>query len=108
MNRRLYSVLWQSQLVAAIVSLLVAHMPLSAQVSLGSGGIEGVVKDPSGAAVPNAQVEVKNVNTGISRTAATGPTGRYVFLSLPVGEYEVKASASGFRTTVRSEVTLVI
>jgi hypothetical protein len=82
--------------------------PAPAQVSLGAGSIEGTVKDPSGAGVANAQVEVKNVNTGVARSAATDVAGRYVFLSLPVGEYEVKANAQGFRTTVRSGVTLVI
>lgn len=79
-----------------------------AQVSLGTGSIEGVVRDPSAGAVPNAQIEVKNTGTGIVRSGVTDNTGRYVFLSLAIGNYEVKATASGFRPTVRSGVTLVI
>jgi len=90
------------------VLLGLARQPLAAQVSLGAGSIEGFVKDSSGAVVPNAKVDVKNVNTGVSRSATTDLTGRYDFLSLPVGEYEVRANGSGFRTTVRSGITLVI
>ena len=75
---------------------------------MGAGSIEGFVRDSSGAVVPNAKVDVKNVNTGVSRSATTDLTGRYDFLSLPVGEYEVRANGSGFRTTVRSGITLVI
>ena len=107
MNRRLCLFLWRV-LGAAIVLLGMMRQPLAAQVSIGAGAIEGTVKDPSGASVVNAQVEVKNVNTGVSRSAVTDTAGRYVVLSLPVGDYEVRANAPGFRTTVRSEVTLVI
>jgi len=108
MNRRCAVLLWKSPLLAIIALLGSARQPLAGQVSSGASSIEGVVNDPSGAAVANAQVEVKNVNTGVSRSAVTDPGGRYVFLSLPVGEYEVRANASGFRTTVRSGVTLAI
>ncbi len=79
-----------------------------AQVSLGTGRIEGTVQDSSGALVPNAQIEVRNTNTGVTRSAVSDPSGRYAVLSLQVGEYEVKASASGFRTTVQTGITLVI
>jgi hypothetical protein len=82
--------------------------PVFSQVSLGTGAIEGFIQDASGAAVPGAQVEVRNVGTGLTRAGSTDMTGRYTMLSLPVGEYEIKATANGFRTTVRSGITLVI
>src|SRR2546428_463919 len=88
--------------------VLALGVPAEAQVSLGAGAIEGNVRDASGAAVPNAAVEAKNIATGVTRATKTDPTGRYTFLSLPVGEYEVKAEATGLRTTVRSGVVLQI
>ncbi len=95
-------------LIAALLLVIQSLSPVMAQVSLGAGTIEGTVQDSTGAAVPNAPIEAKNINTGVTRTAKTDNTGRYTFLSLPVGEYEVKAEASGFRTTVKTGVTLVI
>jgi len=80
----------------------------SAQISLGAGAIEGTVKDSSGGLVANAQITAKNVSTGVTRAAVTDSTGRYTFVSLPVGDYEVRAEAAGFRTTVRSGITLLI
>jgi len=101
-----------ASLVLCHISILAAIpasiMPLGAQVSLGTGKIEGTVRDPSGAVVPNAQIEVRNTNTGVARTISADPAGRYSVLSLPVGDYEVRANAPGFRTTVQSGITLVI
>lgn len=79
-----------------------------ALAQLTTGTISGTVSDPSGAAVPGATVTVKNVDTGISRTTTTGPTGRYEAPNLPVGHYEVTATASGFRTSVRSGIELTV
>src|SRR5262245_40939777 len=91
-----------------LVAFVVLVLPLAAQVSLGTGSIEGVVTDASGAVVNSARIEVKNVGTGVARSTETDSTGRYALLSLPIGDYEVRAEASGFRPTVRSGITLVI
>lgn len=88
--------------------ILTVVTPAVAQVSLGTGRIEGTVRDSSGAVVPNAQIEVKNTNTGVTRSTVSDTAGRYAVLSLQVGEYEVKGSAQGFRTTVQTGITLVI
>src|SRR5687768_6602170 len=88
--------------------LLVLAGAAGAQISLGTGRIEGTVQDSSGAVVPDAAIEVKNANTGLTRSAASDNSGRYAVLSLPVGEYEVKAAAKGFRTVVQTGITLVI
>src|SRR5689334_12137954 len=90
-----------------ICALILAAQTM-AQTSLGAGAIEGNVRDSSGGAIANASMEVKSVATGATRSTFTDPSGRYTFLSLPVGEYEVKAEARGFRTTVRSGLTLQI
>jgi len=64
------------------------------------GNLSGVVKDPSGAAVPKAEVEIKDEGTGILRTATANDNGYYVVPSLPAGRYTVTAAPQGFKRTV--------
>jgi hypothetical protein len=68
------------------------------------GNLSGTVRDPSGAAVPKADVEVKDERTGASRTAHANDDGHYVVPSLPAGLYTVSTSPQGFKTTVASGV----
>jgi hypothetical protein len=61
------------------------------------GGISGVVKDPNGALVADAQVEIVNKETGITeRTVQTSSDGVFTATLLPVGIYRVVVTASGF------------
>src|SRR5579872_879264 len=66
-----------------------------------AGSIFGVVRDPSGAAVPAASVKVLSISTGLSRTIATSLTGDYGVPILPAGKYEVSVEAVGFERMVR-------
>ena len=63
-----------------------------------SGDISGTVLDASGAAVPNAQVTVTNLDNGLQKTATTDPSGNFRVALLPPGRYKVSAGASGFST----------
>ncbi len=92
----------------AVLLLLSFAFAALGQVSTGAGKIEGLVRDASGAVVAGAQIEVKNTNTGTVRNSVSDSAGRYSVLSLPIGEYEVKASASGFRTLVQTGIALAI
>ncbi len=49
-----------------------------------SGTISGTVKDPSGAAVPNAIVEIQYVVSGFDRTAKTDNQGGFSFFKRSV------------------------
>jgi Carboxypeptidase regulatory-like domain len=64
-----------------------------------SSNIQGVVSDPSGAAINGASIELRNVDTGVSAVTKTTETGNYRFSSLPPGNYVVSAEANGFRKT---------
>ena len=61
-----------------------------------TAALTGVVTDPNGAVIPNANVTATNKATNFSRTATTNGEGDYTISSLPVGEYRVKASYPGF------------
>jgi hypothetical protein len=73
-----------------------------------SASIKGVVTDPSGAPVPAATVKAKNLETGAIRSSITDDAGRYLVLSLPVGEYEVRITKPGFQDAIRSGINLVV
>ncbi|HVO79502.1 MAG TPA: TonB-dependent receptor [Terriglobales bacterium] len=62
--------------------------------------------DPSGAVIPGAQVTVLNVDTNVGRAIATDRTGTYSFRGLPVGTYEMRAEAKGFKLYRRTGIVL--
>src|SRR5438034_2870331 len=73
-----------------------------------TGTIFGIATDASGAVVPRVSVSVKNVETGASRKTFTGESGEYRVTFLPVGNYQVTAELSGFKTMVRSGLKLEV
>jgi hypothetical protein len=85
---------------------LILSGPVYAQVTTGT--ILGVVQDSSGAVIPGVSVTVKNLNTGIARTATTDEGGRYTIPDLTIGSYEVEGQLAGFQTEVRSGITLTV
>ena len=72
------------------------------------GAISGKVTDTSGAVVPGATVEIKNVDTGFVRTATTNAQGDYRAPELPLGAYQVEASFAGFQKVMRSGIQLTM
>ena len=65
-----------------------------AQSDLGS--IQGYVKDPSGASVPNAKITLRN-QSGLERQATTNESGYYIITSIPPGLYTATVEAAGFK-----------
>ena len=70
------------------------------------GGINGAVKDASGASVANATVIATQTETGQSRTTTTSGAGDFLFQDLALGTYAVSVSLPGF-STVRYERIVV-
>ena len=63
--------------------------------------LTGTVKDSSGAVIPNAQVAITDVATGVTRTVVAGSAGLYTAPNLLPGTYEVRVTATGFSTPCR-------
>src|SRR5919202_1277639 len=80
----------------------------SAQTQITTGTVQGTVEDEHGAVVPGATVEVRNVETNLTRTLTTDDGGRFVFLQLPPGRYTLTASKQGFATLKQEEFTLTV
>src|SRR3972149_6813858 len=70
--------------------------------------ILGIVKDASGAVVPDTALTARSVDTGQTRTAVNAADGSYRLPALAVGAYEIRAEHAGFQTAVRSGLTLTI
>ena len=91
---------------AAMVLLLGLLVPASNLAQVDMGSISGVIRDPSGAGIPNAKVVLTNEDTNISASTTAGSEGRYTFSPVKAGRYSVSASATGFRTVKQNNVTL--
>lgn len=85
--------------IVAVLSSLFA-VALRAQVG-NSGSIEGVIKDPSGAAVANAKVEISYVVSGFHREITTATDGSFRFTNIPFNTYHAIVTASGFANFVQ-------
>jgi hypothetical protein len=93
------------------ISVLLALFILISGVcsaQLTTSTIVGTVTDASGAAVPNAQVTAVNTATNLLRTAQTSDQGEYRIEFLPVGNYRVEVTASGFEKSAHNDVVLQV
>ena len=82
-------------LVFTVLGLLVGTMWAQG----GTGELTGLVTDPSGAVVANAQVNLTNTATGEKRTTVTTAAGTYRFPALPVvGTYTLDTAPKGFKS----------
>jgi hypothetical protein len=70
--------------------------------------LTGTVLDTSGAPIAGAQIAIRNLNTGISRTVSTDSAGLFSAPNLEPSTYQVSASAPGFSTVVQSGVKLTV
>ena len=80
-----------------LVMLSATTLHLAAQTF--RGGIAGTVQDSSGAAVPNAKISLLGTETGFKRETVTTSSGDYSFQDLPLGDYTVTVTYTGFQSS---------
>ena len=95
-------------LAYSLIFLLVVCAPQAYGQGSTTGAILGIVRDPSGAAVPGAKVTVTNVTAGWKLEAQTSQSGVYDFEALLANGtlYNVTVTAQGFKTFLSSGVLL--
>jgi len=87
-------------------ALLLCAVPGQAQ-SVSDGAITGTITEASGAVLPGAALTITSpALVSGERTAVSGAEGRFVFLSLPPGTYELKASLQGFKSYAESGIVV--
>lgn len=91
---------WSVVLCGTVLSVLLVVQAANSQ-TLVSGGITGVVTDPSGAVVSDATVELKSVATAATQSTKTSAAGAYRFSLLLPGRYVITVSHAGFQTMDR-------
>ena len=90
----------------ALLALLAAFFP-GAKLHAQTGTITGTVVDPTGAAIPGAQVQIINQSTGdVTREATTDAGGTFRALNVTAATYRIKVTAPGMEALDRSGVVL--
>src|SRR5215510_12426385 len=69
-------------------------------------GIRGIIRDPSGAVIPNATIKLVDNSTGVEYATVSSSDGGFLFPNLQFGAYKLTAAAAGFQTTVIAAITV--
>ncbi len=89
------------------IALCFSAAPAFGQAVAG-GSVAGVVTDPTGGVVANANVTMIETEKRVTHTAVTDATGHYVFSELPVGPYRLDVKAAGFKEYVQTGIELEV
>lgn len=106
MDRELRLIL--RKIMHLLTALCVASFFIGGLSAQGTGVILGTITDSTGAALPGAEVQVRNVGTGQTYDILADEQGRYLVPALPIGAYEVSAVLPGFSRSVRTGLTLTV
>lgn len=86
--------------------LIVCASAAVAQTALGT--ITGTVVDPTGAPIPNVEITARATATSLTFSAKSNDSGVYVIPSVPIGEFTVVATATGFKQVQRTGVNVEV
>jgi len=96
LSRRFVLLLFLGLLLVLLIS------SLSIAQTTTSGGLTGVVTDPSGAVVPDAEVGITNTSKGTNQSLKTDRGGAYQFSFLAPARYMLTVAHAGFQTEKRA------
>ncbi|MBS1841993.1 MAG: carboxypeptidase regulatory-like domain-containing protein [Acidobacteria bacterium] len=88
---------WSVAIAGMFIALLLLLTPVASYSQSYAGSVRGTVTDPSGAAVPGAQVTLRDIGTNALLTATTTDLGVYSFPVVNVGSYELRIKATNFK-----------
>ncbi len=97
-----------SHVMLVVLFLICGATAVTSWAQLPTATILGIVRDNSGAVVPQASLTARNEETGQTRTATSAADGSYRFSALPVGRYAVRVEHPGFNTGIRAGLTLTV
>jgi len=91
--------------ISLFVFLLALCIPVLAQSN--NGSLSGTVSDENQAVISGATVTIRNTDTGLTRTSVTGTDGRFNFVNITIGGYEVTVTAANFSKYVQTGIVLL-
>src|SRR4051794_22405087 len=86
--------------------LLISLLPAELGAQMGTATLSGIVTDPSGSAIPSAQVTLQSATEKASRQTITDVAGQYVIPAITPGNYELIVKAGGFQSQTLTGIVL--
>src|SRR4051812_5573934 len=97
--------MFRNTLITAVCVLAISQ---TAPAQTTTASMLGVVRDNSGAVIPQVEIVAQNTATSFNRSTLSDETGAYLITTPPVGKYILTAVKSGFSKNVQSGITLVV
>jgi hypothetical protein len=101
-------VVWSRWMCLAACVLAAAWLAPAAHSQVLYGSLVGTVEDSTGAVIPGATVTLVSAGTGQERQTTSDAAGRYSIGNLLPGSYELRLTATGFRTLSRTNIPISI
>jgi hypothetical protein len=98
----------RSNLIRVLLLALLTGIASSKVEAQSAATILGTVTDASGAAIPAAIVQARNIETGASQSTISDSQGRYRLPNLAIGNYDVQSEQVGFQAVVHKAVVLTV
>src|SRR5262245_61927991 len=91
---------------AFVIAAVVAALTVAGLAQITTTGIRGIVRDSSGAVIPNATIKLVDNSTGVERATVSSSDGEFLFPNLQFGSYKLTVNAAGFQTTAIAAITV--
>jgi hypothetical protein len=92
--------------VSALAVLAIVALLPSVVLGQYTSSVQGTVVDPTGSSVPDVELRLTNVNTGVTATARSNDAGLFRYPDLPPGKYRLQTTKTGFQTLVQENIIL--
>ena len=96
------------QVLVGLSSLCLVLLLAAPVLAQSTATLLGTVSDTSGGVLPGVTVTARHIATGLERTVVSAGEGTYRIPALPVGAYEIRVELEGFRSELRTGITLTV
>ena len=93
---------------SVFLAALLAVLAVGLQAQTFRGQLTGVITDSTGAVIPQSEVVLTNLATGISQRVVSNERGIYLISSIEPGQYRISVSFTGFKTFVQEPITVPV
>ena len=91
-----------------LIAIAFAAIIPAAMAQSGRGTLSGSVKDPTGAIIPGAALDLRETSTGSRYAAKSNGEGLFTFAELPPGTYSLSVTSPGFESYTQNGITVTV